>query len=204
MKKNVKAPLTSEIIDGIFKSLAGMPSLAELRDATIVVLAFNLLLRHDEVSHMSCSHLTEVGGNVKVRIPSSKTDTLRNGKFMWLAGGRATVLLKKYLKAAHLSFGDNHFLFGPLVASGQGQRVDNSILAYNTFREILKKQLEKQGVDAKLFGFHSCRSGGATAMAAVATPFEVMTAGRWKDQRSLAHYVEVPVERRLQLSNSIG
>ena len=51
-----------------------------------------------------------------------------------------------------------------------------------------------------LFGFHSCRSGGATDLASDLSPFELMTAGRGKDSRSLAHYVEVPVSRRLEWS----
>ena len=201
--RNVKAPLTAEIIEGIFDRLPKSPSLTELRDASIVVLAFNLLLRHDEVSHLCCSHLTRIGKNVKVRITSSKTDKLRNGAEMWLAGGRATELLERYMKAAGLGYGENRFLFGPVTSSGLGQRIENSILAYNSFRQILRKLLVAQGVDASLFGFHSCRSGGATALAPVATQFEIMTAGRWKDQRSLAHYVEVPQERRLQLSQSL-
>ena len=199
--RNIKAPLTKEIIDTIFRNLSRNDSLKECRDALIVALAFALLLRHDEISHLCCSHIEWVGQNVKVLVPSSKTDCLRNGKVMWLASGRTSQLQKRYMALAKMSPGQNRFLFGAMFSVGGAESIANEKLAYNTYRHILKQILERQGVDASIFGFHSCRSGGATELAQSATTFELMTAGRWKDQRSLAHYVEVPVSRRIQLSN---
>ena len=201
--RNIKAPLSKEIINNIFDHLQENASLSDCRDALIVTLAFALLLRHDEISHLCCSHLEQSKGNIKVKIISSKTDNLRNGRVMWLAEGRTSRLLDRYLTKASLSYGQNHFLFGPIRSFEGQERVGNEKLAYNTYRLILKRVLEKQEVDPTKFGFHSCRSGGATELAQDATQYELMTAGRWKDQRSLAHYVEVPVGRRLHLSKSL-
>ena len=144
-----------------------------------------------------------MGQNVKISIIGSKTDPLRNGKCAWLAKGRTSKLLERYLTLAGLKLGDNHFLFGPISQSEVGIKIKNELLSYNSYRHILRSQLEGQGVNADLFGFHSCRSGGATELALSSTTLELMSAGRWKDQRSLAHYVEIPLNRRLDLSRQL-
>ena len=99
-------------------------SLLNLRNSLIISLAFSLLLRHDEISHLSCSHIFICVGGLKVRIPSSKTDVLRNGKFVFLAketGSRSVYnLLFKYLDKAKMKLGDNHFLFGPIILTLPG------------------------------------------------------------------------------------
>ena len=202
--RNVKAPLTLDLIRKIIDNLGDNPSLTELRNVTILTIAHNLLLRHDEVSHVSCAHVSESSDHFKLVIISSKTDKLRNGREVLLAktvGKHSTsCLLSRYLQLSGLKPGVNHFLFGPI--SG-GSRVQNQKLSYSSYRLILKGEVEKTGADPSLFGFHSCRSGGATDLATDLSPFELMTAGRWKDPRSLAHYVEVPDSRRLEWSKSL-
>ena len=101
---------------------------------------------------------------------------------------------------AGLRLGDNQFLFCPI--SGKNQ-ILNQKLSYSSFRLILKGAVESAGADSSLFGFHSCRSGGATDLATNLSSYELMTAGRWKDPRSLAHYVEIPDARRLEWSKSL-
>lgn len=203
-RRNPKTPLSKEIIDKIFAGLKNNSSLLVCRDALVVALAFALLLRHDEISHLSCAHLERVGRNIKVKVLSSKTDSLKMGRDMWLADGRTTKLLDRYLDKAGLRLGMNHFLFGPLELRGIREVIKNEKLSYYAFRNILKKHLESQGVDPVSFGFHSCRSGGATELAQTATTYELMTQGRWKDRRSLSHYVQVPLERRVQLSQYLN
>ena len=202
--RNIKAPLTLDLIKKIIENLGDNHSLTDLRNVTILALAHNLLLRHDEVSHISCAHISERSQDFKILIIASKTDKLRNGKEVFLAkvaGAYSTSgLLTKYFQLSGSKPGDNHFLFGPI--SGKNQ-ILNQKLSYSSYRLILKGEVEKTGADPSLFGFHSCRSGGATDLATDLSSFELMTAGRWKDPRSLAHYVEVPVSRRLEWSRSL-
>ena len=163
---NIKAPLTTDLVRKIIDNLSDNPPLTQLRNVSILATAHNLLLRHDEISHVSCAHITESDTHFKFRIISSKTDRLRNGKDVFLAktSGRysASSLLSKYLQKAGLKPGDNHFLFGPIVGKSQ---VSNQKLSYASYRLILKGEVEKAGADPSLFGFHSCRSGGATDLA---------------------------------------
>ena len=64
--RNIKAPLTTDLLKSFIDSLADSPSLKQLRDATIVSLAHNLLLRHDEISHLSCAHFEENVNHFKI------------------------------------------------------------------------------------------------------------------------------------------
>ena len=71
--KNQKKPLLGIHIQQIFAS-SNMDCPIELRNCLIIGLAFCLLLRHDEVSHMTMEHFTECLGGRKIFIPKSKTD----------------------------------------------------------------------------------------------------------------------------------
>ena len=183
----------------MYKALGVNASITEIRDVAIIGLAFSLLLRHDEISHISCRHLRKVGENLKLTIVQSKTDRLREGRTAWLAKGRTLRVMEQYMDKAGLKYGQNHFLFGPSA----GESILNQKLSYASYRHILKSMLERQKIDSSHFGFHSCRSGGATALAGSTTQRELMATGRWKDQRSLAHYVEVPLQRRLQIVSQL-
>ena len=203
--RNIKAPLTKDLIKLILANLKADSSLKEIRNATIISLAHNLLLRHDEIAHLCCSHMEVESDHVRVTIISSKTDKLRNGKNVLLSKAKdedsSYQLLLRYMVKAHLSFGQNHFLFGPL--SGHDS-ILNQKLSYACYRQILRSAVESIGADPSNFGFHSCRSGGATDLASSLTPFELLSAGRWQSQQSLAHYVEIPKSRKLQWSSFLN
>lgn len=208
-KRNPKKPLTKDIIASIMDSSWEDGSILNLRNCLIISLAFSLLLRHDEISHVSCNHIMFCKGGLKILIPSSKTDVLKNGKFVFLAQdvGKRSVfdLLFRYLKVAGLILGDNHFLFGQITFnSALGTNgIKNSLLSYNSYRKILRDKVLSSGFNPDDFGFHSCRSGGATSLASSSTQLELLSAGRWLDPRSLQRYVAIPDDRRLDISKNL-
>ena len=112
-------------------------------------------------------------------------------------------LLHKYLKLAGLSVGGHHFLFGPIIRRGNRDCIANAKLSYNSFRKVLRTTLMSEGFNPDLYGFHSCRSGGASSLASHITEFELLGAGRWKSARSLAHYVQIPTKRKMQFSKML-
>ena len=73
-----KKSLSSEIIHGISKKLS--PSLSQACNALIPSLAYALLLRHDETSHLNCSNFSAEVDGLKILITLSKTDTYRERK----------------------------------------------------------------------------------------------------------------------------
>ena len=209
IKRNNKLPLSPDIVKNIISSLSDNTSLLDIRNCLIITLAYSLLLRHDEISHISCGHISKINNGLKFIIVASKTDVYKNGKDVFLAKDRGKFsvygLFFRYLSLAHLSLGDNHFLFGPIIFDNKNKvhRIENHILSYNSYRNILRDKLSSIGLNPNQFGFHSCRSGGASALASSVSQFELMNSGRWKDPRSISHYVSIPEDRRLDISKKL-
>ena len=199
-----KAPLPQEFVSLLLKESNSCFSLVDIRDRLIITLSYSLLLRHDEIAHISCSHLSEVDGGLKIAIPSCKTDVYKNGGQVLLSQGCVLSLLRRYMNMANLAAGDPHFLFGPIIRQGNRDCIKNSKLSYTSYWKILKDMLSRHGYDAKKYGFHSCRSGGASTLAGHVTKYELLNAGRWKSARSLSHYVKIPEKRMLQFSDLLS
>ena len=204
-----KAPLTGDIVKDILKA-CDHQSLKSIRDTLIPALCYSLLLRYNELSNLSCAHISAESDHYKFFIPIAKNDQLRSGRSLFLSKStdRDSVsrLLDLYLKKANLSLGSNHFLICPLrldSASGQSVAIDRPI-SYTVCREIIKNSVTELGLDPSLYSTHSARAGGATDLAPHTTQLELQTAGRWNDPRSFNHYVEIPLERRLTMSRLLS
>ena len=205
-----KKPLSNSMVQTILDKINFIknPSLTELRNAIIPCMAYALLLRHDEISHLNCNHISVVKDGLKFFIPSSKTDVYREGKYVFLSKDNYDLytLFLRYLEKARLNINDNHFLFASI-------RYDNSLrefilinekLSYNVYSDIVKKAVSDLGYDPKEYGTHSCRSGGATDLAPHISEYELLISGRWSDSRSIGSYVEIPQERRIEINNVLG
>ena len=77
------------------------------------------------------------------------------------------------------------------------------MLSYSTYRTIVKTAVANLGLDPAKYTTHSCRSGGATALATKVSEFELMLTGRWADSRSLGSYVQTPDSRRFEISSQL-
>ena len=76
----------------------------------------------------------------------------------------------------------------------------NKILAYSSFRDIVKSSVEKIGLDPKQYGTHSLRAGGATDLAPHVSEHDLLVSGRWADTRSIRSYVELKDCERFRLN----
>ena len=203
-KKNQKKPISGQILGSILGS-SDLNNVIEVRDCLVLLLCFSLLLRHDEISHISCDHIQRQEGGFKILIPKSKTDQFRNGRHVFLAENVSprspANLLQRYLEESGLSLGTNHFLFCPLKRSGRSLSASNTALSYSTYREIVRKSISKIGLDPKEFGTHSGRAGGATSLAMKVSEHELLVSGRWKDARSIRSYVQLTDEHRLSTNS---
>ena len=79
--KQRKKPLSNDMVKELLSKInfAKDPSLSELRNALIPCLAYALLLRHDEISHINCNHFSIVSDGLKLFIPSSKLTFIGKG-----------------------------------------------------------------------------------------------------------------------------
>ena len=205
-QKARKKPFTHDIINAILKNLPACPSLTELRNTLIPILAFALLLRHDELSHLNFSHFQVLDDGLKIHIPSSKTDTYREGKYVFLSRKNSAVydLIFNYSRSAKLDFNANHFFFCPIVHKEGRLFLENRKLPYDVFRSVVKTAVSKVGLDPKEFGTHSARSGGATALFPFVNQYELLVSGRWADPRSLGSYVEIPASNRFEINSRLN
>ena len=205
--KTRKKPFSKEIIAKFVNKIDNKSStIYDIRNSLIPALAFSLLLRHDEVSHINCSHITELEKGLKFSIPSSKTDTYREGKYVFLTKENKSIynLFFCYLNRAGLALGQNHFLFCPISISSGKINLKNEKLTYGTYRDIIRQSVSEIGLDPMVYGTHSCRSGGASALAPFVSQYDLMLSCRWADPRSIGSYVETPQERRFEISQFLN
>ena len=204
--KNRKKPLTHDIICSMIQSTPPNPTLTELRNTLIPILAFALLLRHDELSHLNFHHFQVMDDGLKIHIPTSKTDTYREGKYVYLSQKNSAVynMIFDYSSKSGRNFDDNHFFFGPITVKDRVHCLENKKLSYDMFNRIVKTAVANLGLDPKDFGTHSARSGGATTLFPYVNQFKLMISGRWADPRSLGSYVEVPASSRFDINSKLN
>ena len=205
--KNQKLPFSKSMIRDMMV-LSPDPSLEELRDALIPSLSFSLLLRNDELRHLSCKHMILGSSGIKFKILSSKTDVYRNGRILFLARQEDVFsvfdLLISYMKRGRLVIGENKFLFGTITSSENGDFVDGTrSVSYRKCLEVVKKKVSDLGLNPDLYATHSSRSGAATSLARDVSTFELLVSGRWADPRSLNNYVEIGDSRRFEMSRHL-
>ena len=205
--KNQKLPFSKAMIRDMMR-VPPYPSLEQLRDALVPCLSFSLLLRNDELIHLSCRHMALTDRGMVFNIVSSKRDVYRKGKSLYLARqeGEYSVLrlLLRYMAKAKLGLGENKFLFGRISGDGASQALDGRVsITYQECLGIVKRKVADLGLNAKDYATHSSRSGAATSLASCVTPFELMASGRWADARSLNSYVEIGVDRRFGISENL-
>ena len=206
-EKNQKLPFSKDMIKSMME-LSTNPSLEELRNALIPSLSYSLVLRNDELIHISCKDLSICSKGLKFEIVSSKTDVYRKGRVLYLAkqAGKYSVydLLCAYMNKGNLKIGENKFLFGKIVGVAEKSYIKgDSSISYSKCRDVIREKVIKIGLDPNLYGTHSSRSGAATLLAERVTPFELLITGRWADARSLNNYVEIGEERRFQISEKL-
>ena len=202
--KNQKSPISGHQIFKIISS-SNLEDLLELRNCLVIAIAYCLLLRHDEFSHLALNHFIENNDGFRILIPKSKTDKYRNGSHVLLKKCSNNIspfmLLKRYLARTNLRIGENHFLFFPFKKVGNSLNNQNKILSYASFRDIVKNLVAKIGLDPSIYGTHSLRSGGATDLAPNISEYELLTSGRWSDSRSIRSYVELSDSHRYEINN---
>ena len=110
-----------------------------------------------------------------IRISSSKTDQYRQGDSVVVARTGSSkypvTMLERYYAMASISKESKLRLFRGIVSTKSGEQLrSQGSLSYTRLRELFLQKLTSLGFDAKQFGLHSLRSGGATAAAQADVP----------------------------------
>ena len=161
--------------------------LAGQRDAAIIAVASDALLRVSEISALDVSDLDLEGKTVLVR--RSKTDQEGEGALQFL--GEPTVeRVRAWLHGASVKEGP---LFRGVHRSG---RVLAERLTERSLRRIIIRRVRDAGVEGRISG-HSLRVGSAQSLAtAGASLVEMQIAGRWQSPAMPGRYAQGQLAHR--------
>ena len=161
--------------------------LAGLRDAAIIAVASDALLRVSEISALDVSDVNLEGKTVLIR--RSKTDQEGEGAVQFL--GEPTVeRVRAWLLGASLTEGP---LFRAIHKSG---RVQAERLTERSLRRIIIRRARDAGVEGRISG-HSLRVGSAQSLASAgASLVEMQLAGRWQSPAMPGRYAQGQLAHR--------
>ena len=160
-------------------------SVAGLRDATLIRLMSDCLLRVSEAVAVNCEDFHKHTLTVR----QSKTDQEGEGKALFVCD--ATLgLIERYRLAGQIKEGA---LFRRMVKGG---RLSVHRLSDRSAQQIIKDRASAVGIKGFISG-HSLRVGAAESLAqGGATIVEMQVAGRWKDPKMPAHYARSELAER--------
>ena len=189
--RRVGERLSSRSVRAIIRARA---TAAGLRDASILAIASDALLRVSEVAALEFADVNPSDSTVTVR--HSKTDPEGAGAVAYL--GPATLeRIRTWTTAA----GSNSGALFRRIAKG-GRRVGER-LSSRSVRAIIRARATAAGVAGRVSG-HSLRVGAAQSLAAAgATLVEMQQAGRWRSPAMPGLYVRGQLAARV-MSGSQG
>ena len=160
-------------------------TLAGLRDAAMIRLMSDCLLRISEVVAVNVSDLKDKTLTVR----ASKTDQEGAGETLYVCDATRNVL-KRYWERAGITHGA---LFRHIR---RGDHIQSQRLTPHSARRIIQKRSQDAGVEGFISG-HSLRVGSAVSLAqAGATVVDMQVAGRWKSSQMPAHYAKAELAER--------
>ena len=163
-----QADAASALATGDTRTLAG------LRDAAIVALASDAMLRVSEIAAIDVADLTHLDdGAGLLRIRTSKTDQEGRGAVAFL-GAPTMRRIRAWIDAA------GHTTGALFRRVRRNNVVGNENISARAVRTIIAKRAADAGVEGRISG-HSLRVGAAQSLAAAgATVVEMQIAGRWE------------------------
>lgn len=160
-------------------------SRAALRDAALVSIMSDAMLRVSEVAALRCADVREDNGSGAglLTIHSSKTDQDGEGTILFL-GALTLRRVRAWTSAAGFNSGP---LFRPIRVEGT---VKASALSSRSVRSIIQKRARQAGFDGARISGHSLRVGSAQSLALRgASLVELQQAGRWTSPFMPGRYV---------------
>ncbi|XP_056016259.1 uncharacterized protein LOC125658242 [Ostrea edulis] len=211
-----KDPITPEILEQIISKYGNdscKNDLSNVRVCTMVLLGFAGFFRFNELSNLRVRNISFHALFMSVHLESSKTDVYRRGNDVLIAStGKSTCpvfWLKHYLQLASITEKPDDFIFRSIRFYKSSKRYKlceiNKPISYTRAREILLSALSSIGLNSKLFGLHSLRSGGATSAASSGVSDRLLKIhGRWKSDFSRDNYIKDCVQKQLHVTKNLN
>ena len=159
-------------------------SLRHLRDAAMISVGFDGLMRRSEIVALRASDVECIDGEAaRIIVRRGKTDQLVRGRVVWLTA-TSTLVLREWMNQGDCE----QFLFGPVYGDVVTDRLLNPIAV----QRAIKRCLQKIGHDAcNGYSGHALRVGAAQELLRMGRDTAgIMRAGGWKSVSTLARYLE--------------
>ena len=175
-----------EMADGIAVLVtdAEPESPAALRDAALISIMSDAMLRVSEVAALQCADIREDNaGAGLLTIHNSKTDQEGEGAVLFL-GALTMRRIRAWMTAAGFDSGP---LFRPIRVRGSG---NTGALSPRSIRSVIQKRARQAGITGARISGHSLRVGSAQSLALRgASLVELQQAGRWSSPDMPGRYV---------------
>ena len=206
-----KEPITPEILHRMFdKFVTPAAQLPIIRTMTICLLGYAGFFRFGELASLRECDVSFYDEHAEVFVESSKTDQFREGAWVPIARTNSNIcpvtMLERYFCLANIQGNADKLLFRGLTSTKQGYRLRPSGgISYTRVRELVLEKLQEIGLEPKLFGLHSLRSGGASAAANAGIPDRWFKRhGRWLSENAKDGYIKDKLEDRLCVTRNLG
>ena len=160
---NRKNTVTVDMI-GTLVSASNLSNLLELRNVCIFVLASAGIFRINEVLHIKYRDVRFRSDYVAIDVTGSKTDQLRKGSEVVIAGGLSVDtcpvnILRRYLPEVErypIAIDSIHYIFRPLSKCRAGHKLVsvNKPITYSSIRDYFKRSFKDIVLDVSQFGTH--------------------------------------------------
>ena len=173
--------LTREAVQRMAHNAVKTNTLAGLRNAALLRVMSDALLRIGEAVAIDCEHITtEADGSGRLMLHRSKTDQEGNGASLYLTARTVEAVRQLQARAGYTA--------GPLFRRMlKGDRMSHDRLTVDGARLAIKASAKQAGIEG--VSGHSLRIGTAQELAQRgASLVELQNAGRWTDSKMPAHY----------------
>ena len=167
-----KQPISTEVVVKICKRFASPPcTVIDLRTSLMFSLGFAGLFRASELLALRASDIKIAKDHLEVLVRKLKTDRYHQGNTVYITKTNGPAcphsLLLRFYSLAGIEPLTEAYIFQPIssLTTKGGKTKSNRPIGYSSVREIIKKALAAVGKIPEMFGTHSLRSGGATAIA---------------------------------------
>ncbi|XP_066918158.1 integrase/recombinase xerD homolog [Clytia hemisphaerica] len=164
-------------------------------------------LRISKMLQIQIQHITFCQSGVKIFLPKSKTDQIREGNAVFISakGSYCPIYwLQKYINLAKLSQ-PNDYLFCRLFKCKIGHSAHGNLpISYTTARDSLKGHLTGIVEDKAKYGLHTLRSGVTTKAANNGVSDRMISKhGRWSSNTSRDTYIKDKPLNRFKVSRQL-
>lgn len=207
-----KVPIDEDAMIKLYNFYCDRETVKDYRILALCFLSYFGFLRYNELCHIKRSDVDFRDNYIDIFIPKAKTDCYHKGNHVFIAKSDSCMcpvkILIKYLNMANIDENSDMYIFRPVNFCKKSQkftlRKGNTCISYTRARELIKEALALLGFDAKKFGTHSFRSGGATSAAKQNVPDRLFKMhGRWKSESAKDGYVSESLHKRLSVSKML-